>query len=100
MKWQIIQGKIFKDNDIKLDQEEVINFTKGLLVSNYAQYGMPAPEDKELTASAMQVLQNQEEANRIYDMLGEQKLTAFFKDTVKLNEKEIDYDKFVEMASK
>ena len=100
LKWQLIQGKIFKDNDIKLEQEEVINYTKGLLVSNYAQYGMPAPEDKELTASAMQVLQNQEEAARVYDMLGEQKLTAFFKETVKLNEKEISYDEFVAMASK
>lgn len=100
LKWQLIQGKIFKDNDIKLEQEEVVNFTKGLLVSNYAQYGMPAPEDKELTESAMQVLQNQEEAARIYDMLGEQKLTSFFKNTVKLNEKEIDYDKFVEMVAK
>ena len=100
LRWQLIQGKIFKDNDIKLEQEEVVAYTKGLLVSNYAQYGMPAPDDKELTASAMQVLQNQEEANRVYDMLGEQKLTRFFKETVKLNEKEISYDDFVEMASK
>ncbi len=100
LKWQLIQGKIFKDNDIKLEHEEVMEFTKGLLVSNYAQYGMPAPEDKELTASALQVLQNQEEANRIYDMLGEQKLMKYIKDTVKLNEKEISYDKFVELASK
>ncbi len=100
LKWQLIQGKIFKDNEIKLENEEVINFTKSLLVSNYAQYGMPAPEDKELTASAMQVLQNQEEANRIYDMLAEQKLTTYFKDTVKLTDKEISYDEFVEMASK
>jgi len=100
LKWQLIQGKIFKDNDIKLEQEEVVVYTKGLLVSNYARYGMPAPEDKELTASAMQVLQNKEEANRIYDMLGEQKLTRYFKETVKLNQKEISYDDFVEMASK
>ena len=100
LKWQLIQGRLFKDNDIKMEQEEVINFTKSLLISNYAQYGMPAPEDKELSASAMQVLQNREEANRIYEMLGEQKLTMLFKDTVKLNEKEIAYDDFVEMASK
>lgn len=100
LKWQLIQGKIFKDNDIKLENDEVIDFTKGLIVNNYAQYGMPAPEDKELTASAMQVLQNREEANRVYDMLAEQKLTTYFKDTVKLNEKEISYDEFVELASK
>jgi trigger factor len=99
LKWQLIQGNIFKTNDIKLENEEVIEFTKGLLVQNYAQYGMPAPEDKELTASAMQVLQNKDEANRVYDMLAEQKLTTYFKDTVKLNEKEVSYDEFVELAS-
>lgn len=100
LKWQLIQGNIFKTNNIKLDNAEVIDFTKGLLVNNYAQYGMPAPEDKELTASAMQVLQNQEEAGRVYDMLAEQKLISYFKETVKLNEKEISYDDFVKLAEK
>lgn len=100
LKWQLIQGDIFKKNDIKLDNAEAIEFTKSLLVSNYAQYGMPAPEDKELTTAAMQVLQNRDEANRVYDMLAETKLTEYFKNTVKLNEKEVSYDEFVEMASK
>ncbi len=100
LKWQLIQGNIFKENKIGLDNQEVIEFTKSLLISNFAQYGIPAPEEKELLASAMQVLQNREEANRVYDMLAEQKLTHYFKSTVKLNEKEVSYDKFVEMASK
>jgi trigger factor len=100
LKWQLIQTSIFKNNDIKLDNQEVIEFTKGLLVSNYAQYGIPAPDDSELTKSALQVLGNKEEANRIYDMLAEQKLTQYFKSTVKLTEKEISYDDFVELASK
>lgn len=99
LKWQLIQGEIFKSNDIKLDNQEVIEFTKGLLVSNYAQYGIPAPADDELTKSAMQVLQNKDEVNRIYDMLAESKLTKFFKETVKLNEKEISYDDFVALAN-
>ncbi len=100
LKWQLIQSQIFRDNDLKLENDEVIQFTKGLIVQNYAQYGLPAPEDMELTQSAMQILQNRDEANRIYDMLAENKLTAYFKDTVKLNEKEISYDDFVEIASK
>jgi len=99
LKWQLIQGHIFKANEIKLDNAEVIDFTKGLLISNYAQYGMPAPADEELTQSAMQVLQNREEANRVYDMLAERKLTTFFKETVKLKEKEVSYDEFVALAS-
>lgn len=99
LKWQLIQGKLFKDNDINLGQEEALEYTKGLLVNQYAQYGMPAPEDKELTESAQKVLQNREEANRVYDMLGEQKLMHYFKNTVKLTEKEVSYDEFVKIAS-
>lgn len=98
LKWQLIQGNIFKANDIKLENEEVIQYTKGLLASNYAQYGMPAPEDAELTKSAVQVLQNREEANRVYEMLAERKLTNYFKETVSLKDKEVSYDEFVEMA--
>lgn len=97
LKWQLIQGKIFKTQEIKLENAEVIEFTKGLLVSNYAQYGMPAPGDEELTQSAMQVLQNKEEANRVYDMMAESKLTKYFKETVKLTDKEVAYDDFVEL---
>lgn len=100
LKWQLIQGHIFKANDIKLDNAEVIEFTKGLIANQFAQYGIPAPEDAELTKQAAGALQNREEANRIYDMLAETKLTQYFKDTVKLNSKEISYDEFVEMASK
>jgi trigger factor len=45
------------------------------------------------------VLGNKEEANRIYDMLAEQKLTDYFKATVKLSEKELPYDDFVALAN-
>lgn len=100
LKWQLIQSKIFKDNELKLENDEVIEFTKGLVVSNYAQYGMPAPEDQELMQTALRILQNREEANRIYDMLAESKLIQYFKETVKLNEKAHDYDAFIELASK
>jgi trigger factor len=100
LKWQLIQGHIFKANDIKLDNAEVIEFTKGLIANQFAQYGIPAPEDAELTKQAAGALQNREEANRIYDMLAETKLTQYFKDTVKLNAKEVSYDEFVEMANK
>ena len=100
MKWQLIQGHIFKANDLKLEQKEVLEFTKGLLVNQYAQYGLPAPADKELTDAANRVLSNQEESNRVYDMIAEVKLTDYFKNTVKLNEKMVSYDEFVELASK
>jgi trigger factor len=100
MKWQLIQGHIFKANNLKVDQTEALEFTKNLLVNQYAQYGIPAPEDKELTQSAVQVLTNKEESARVYDMLAESRLTEYFKSTVKLTDKYVSYDEFMEIASK
>lgn len=98
LKWQLIQSAIFKANDIKIEQEEILNHTKGLLVNQYAQYGMPAPEEAELNQAAQQVLSNQKESQQIYDMLAETKLISYFKETVKLNEKAVDYDEYVKIA--
>jgi len=65
LKWQLIQNKLIKDNGIKVENEEILNYTKGLLVNQFAQYGMPAPEDAALEEQAKQVLQNKDEANKI-----------------------------------
>jgi trigger factor len=100
MKWQLIQGHIFKSNGIQLNQNEVLEYAKNLIANQYAQYGIPAPEDKELTQSAIQVLGNKEESARIMDMIAETKLTEYFKSTVKLNDKVVSYDEFIEIASK
>jgi trigger factor len=100
LKWQLIQTKIFKDNNIKLDQAEVIEYTKDLLRGNYAQYGIPAPEDAELSETVIRLLQNKEQANGIYDQMAEQKLTDFFKSMVSLVAKPVSYDEFVELAGK
>ena len=96
--WQLIQNKIIKENDIKVEPQEAVEYTKGILVNQYAQYGMPAPEDAELEGQAKNVLGNQEEAQRIYDNLYNDKIMQYFKATVKLNEKSLKYDKFVEEA--
>ncbi len=98
LKWQLIQNDIFKKNDIKIEQEEALNYTKGLLVNQYAQYGMPAPGEEELNQAAQQVLSNQKESQQIFDMLAEDKMTTYFKETVKLKENEVDYDEYVKIA--
>ena len=100
LKWQLIQTRIFKDNNIQVSQEDALNHTKGLLIGNYAQYGMPAPDDAELVETAKRLLTNKEQANTIYDQLAEKKLTDYFKSTVNLKTKEVSYDDFVAIASK
>ena len=100
LKWQLVENKIIKDNDIKVDNEEVVAYTKELLSGQYAQYGMMVPDDEEMNKHAQNVLSNQEEARKIYDSLYDQKVLNFLKDTVKIAEKEVSYDDFVKIASK
>ncbi len=99
LQWQLIFNELVSQDAIKVSQDDVIEKTKELLVGNYAQYGMPAPEDKELEESAKRVLGNQDEARKIYDMLYDEKLIAYVKENASVDDKEVSFDKFVKMAS-
>lgn len=98
LKWQLIQNKIVKENGIRVENSEMINYTKGLLANQFAQYGIPAPEDSALEEQAKTVLKNREEADKIYESVYGAKMINFFKSTVNLNEKVLSYDDFVKEA--
>lgn len=99
LKWQLIENRIITDNELKAEYDELLEFTKQLLRDQYLQYGM-TPDEEQVTKSATDVLQNQEEAQRINDRLYDEKLKGYFKTSLKLNEKEIGYDDFVNLVSK
>lgn len=99
LKWQLIENKIISDNELKVEQDEVVSYTKGLLSQQYAQYGMPSPDEEELTESAVKVLQNQDEAKKIYEAIYETKIINFAKETIKIQEKELSYEEFVKVAA-
>lgn len=98
LKWQLIENKIIKDNNVKVEHEEVIEHTKGLLKQQMAGMGMPTDDDEQLTETSNRVLQNEEEARNIYMMMYDNKLMTLYKNTFKLKEKEISYDDFVKLA--
>ena len=98
LKWQLIENKIVKENEIKVEHAEVLEYTKGLIANNFAQYGMPVPEAAELEKTANTALENKDEARKIYENLYDLKVIAFLKEKVKLNEKEVSYDEFVKIA--
>jgi len=100
LKWQLVENKIIKDHDIKVEKEEVLGQAKQMISQQYAQYGIPNPNEDELTSAADSILKNQEEAKRIYDMLYDTKIIEFFKNKTKLDTKELSYDDFVKHASK
>ncbi len=99
LKWQLVESKVVKQHNVEVKQEELIDFTKQMIVNQMQQYGQAAPMEQ-LDSIAENVLQNKEEAQKLTDQLYSEKLLQFYKTTVKLNEKEVNFDEFVKMLSK
>ena len=98
LKWQIIENKIAKENNLSVSKDEAVTETKKLIAAQMAQYGQLSPEEELLEQYAKQVLENKEEEKNIYDRIFATKMTAFFKESFKMNEKEISYEDFVKLA--
>ena len=95
LRYQLIEGKILKDNNIQIQFDELKEFAKGFIKSQMAQYGQLNPEEEELDTIATRVLSNQDEAKRLSEQLMSQKLIALYKEKGNLNTKELPYEKFV-----
>ena len=100
LRYQLIEGKIMKDNDIKLEYAELVEYAKGFIRTQMAQFGNMNPEEKELEDIAGRILQNQEEAQKLQSQLISQKLLGFFKEKISFKTKEVSYEDFIKEVYK
>ena len=95
LRYQLIEGKLVGDNNIQVTMEDVTGHTKEMIKAQMAQFGQMNPSEEELDGIASRVLTNQEEVRRISEQIISQKLLSFYKENVKLKEKEVTYENFV-----
>ena len=100
LRYQLIEGKLMKDNDIKVDYAELMDYTKGFIKAQMAQFGNLNPEEKELNDIAGRVLTNQDEAQKLQTQLISQKLLTFFKENMDFKTKEVTYEQFIKEVYK
>ena len=100
LRYQLIEGKVMKENDIKLDYAELVDYAKGFIRTQMAQFGNMNPEEKELDDIAGRILQNQEEAQKLQSQLISQKLLAFYKENMSFKTKELSYEDFIKEVYK
>lgn len=94
MKWQLIENKIIKDNNIEVKSEDLIDFTKKMITEQYKQYSPEPISEEQLNQTAQSVLSNQEEAKKIHTQLFGNKVMDLFKATFTLEDKEIPMEEF------
>ncbi|MEN1784821.1 MAG: trigger factor [Bacteroidota bacterium] len=95
LRYQLIEGKIIKENDLQVQFDELKDFAKGFIRTQMAQYGQSDPEEEALDNIAARVLSNQDEVKRLSEQLMSQKLLDYYKANANLKTKEISYENFV-----
>lgn len=95
LRFQLIEAKLIKDNNLNVNFEDLKAFAKDRIKMQMAQFGQMNPSDKELEDIAARVLGNQDEVKRMTEQLMNERLLGFYKENVKLKEKEMSYEDFV-----
>ena len=98
LRYQLIESKIVKDNEIKIDHDQIKDFSKDLIKTQMKQYGQNSPEEKELESISQRILSNKDEVKRISDQLLSKKLIDLFKSNLKFKNNKVSYEKFIQMA--
>ena len=100
LKWQLIENKIIRENDIKVSHDELKDGVRDQLRQQFAYYGMQQADDEMMEDMVQKFMQRQEEVKKINDQLYDQKVMEFFKDKATLSESKTTSEKFYEMLAK
>ena len=98
MRWNLIESKLMEQfPELKVSQDDIRDHIKGLFLNGQEE----TEEMKErMDMIVNNLMQNKDQVKSIYDHVFEQRLISTFKKEVKMIEKELSYDEFVEMVSK
>lgn len=99
LKIQLIEGQIAKQHELKVELPDIQARVKENIKAQFASFGQSEVADEMLDQFAQNFLQKEEEVRKVYDQLMDEKLSAFYKENVKLQEKEVTFDEFVKLAS-
>lgn len=93
MQWRLIENKIIKDNEIKVDAIEAREEAKGFVKSEYARYGQ-IPSEEDLEKISADLLSKEKEAQKIFENIYTKKVMNLIKEKCTLQTTEVSYDEF------
>ena len=95
--WHLIKEQLVKDNEIKVEQEDVIKMAKEATKGQFAQYGMMTVPEDILENYAQEMLKKKENVDGLVGRVVEAKLATALKSKVTLNNKTVPMEEFNKM---
>ncbi|MCR5298357.1 MAG: trigger factor [Paludibacteraceae bacterium] len=94
LKWHLIQEKMAKSNNVKIEDQDVDEFAKKVALAQFAQYGMSNVPDDVLNGYVADMKKDQKAINNMLNGVMNEKINAIIKSTAKLEEKKISLEDF------
>ena len=95
--WHLIKEQLVKANDIKVEQDDILNMAKEATRAQFAQYGMLSVPEEILDNYAKEMLKKKESIEGLVNRVVETKLASALKTQVKLENKNISAEDFNKM---
>jgi trigger factor len=97
LKWQLIRDKIAIEQQYKIEKEELLNMAKSYIINQMMQYGMGQLPEEFIEKYANDILTKEDEKKKLAERVLENKVIGWVKETIKLEEKEVELEKFKEL---
>ena len=95
LKWQLISGKIAKDNELKVEMDDVKAFSKEQIKKQFAMYGGGGLDDATLDMLNDNMLKKEEHVRKSFDAALEQKLFDLLMSKVNISEEVVTFEDYV-----
>ena len=99
MKWQLIENRLIRDNNISISDEDIRNYIRTYMLRQMNMGEIDPEMQKRYESIVDAFMQNKEQVQRINDQLYNGKLMDLFKSTLTIVPKEVSYEEYVKLAS-
>ncbi len=100
LKWQLIKERVAQKLDVKVDQNDLLDFAKNLAYRQFMQYGMTNMDEATITSTAKRILEDKNYRSQITEQVSDAKLFGAIREAVTVETKTMNFDDFKEMVSK
>lgn len=98
MRWDIIKRNIAIEHKIEVSSADAIEHAKEMALMQFRYYGMNTVADDMLENYAKQIMENKEEAKKIYEAVGQKKVIDTVASIITVKEKKMTIEEFSAMV--
>ena len=100
IKWELIKERIAKQADIKVEENDILNFAKSYAAQKLAEYGMYNLSEDIVTDHAKRLLEDKKSRSYFVRVVGDNKLFNAIKALADIEVKDVTLDEFKAEADK